>query len=65
MAVREWAGAKMLLEQSKVDAGCGGKDWINRFQREDLGQEGWELALGHSEQESEICGSFRIREGHC
>lgn len=47
--VREWAAAKMLLDQSKVDAGGGGKDRMNRFKRDDLGQEEWELAFRHSE----------------
>lgn len=28
---REWATVKMLLDQSKVDRGRGGKDGINRF----------------------------------
>lgn len=31
VGVREWAAAKMLLDQSKVDAGGGGKDRMDRF----------------------------------
>lgn len=46
MGTREWAAAKMLLDQSKVDGGGGGKDWINSFKRDDVGQENWGLPLG-------------------
>lgn len=38
MGTREWAAAKMLLNQSKVDGGGGGKDWIDGFKRDDVGQ---------------------------
>lgn len=63
----------MLLDQSKVNAGGGGKDQMNRFKRDDLGQEEWELAFRHSEtgiaceatEKIGICGSSRIREEHC
>lgn len=47
VGVREWAAAKMLLDQSKVDADGGGKDQMSRFKRDDLGQEEWELAFRH------------------